>query len=264
MKGLILAGGKGTRLYPTTRAINKHILLIWDRPMVFYPIETLKEAGITDIIISLSHYQPEQFMKLLGDGKDLGVKLTYVIHGPPKGIAYAINHAHNVLGDEPFVCLLGDNIFGSSLKPYVEKFEVNPKKSLILLKEVGLEEAKNYGVAEFGVAKGKFPKGELKRLIEKPLFPPTPYIMLGAYFLNCRFFDAYSTLKPSERGEYEITDAINALLPDVRYEFYKGVWFDAGTFDSILEASQYMRGNPLLDVWRENIRRTLEDLKERR
>lgn len=241
MKGLILAGGKGTRLYPTTKVVNKHILLIYNKPMVFYPIETLKEAGITDIIISLSHYQPEQFMELLGDGKDLGVKLTYVIHGPPKGIAYAINHAQNVLGDKPFVCLLGDNIFGNSLKPYVKKFRVNPRKALILLKEIDINEAKNYGVAEFD----NFDR--LVRLIEKPKKAPSSYIMLGAYFLNSKFFKVYPNLKPSRRGEYEITDVINLLLPDVNYQFYKGRWFDCGTFNSILEASKFMRENPLFE-----------------
>lgn len=260
MKGLILAGGKGTRLYPTTRVVNKHMLLIYNQPMVFYPIQTLRDAGITDIVISLSHYQPEQFMELLGDGSDLGVKLTYIIHGPPKGIAYAINHAQNVLGDEPFVCLLGDNIFGSSLKPYVEKFEQKlwlQKDALILLKGIDIDLAKNYGVAEFGN------ENKLVKLIEKPKKAPSSYIMLGAYFLTPRFFDVYPTLKQSERGEYEITDAINALMPDVVYEFYEGVWFDCGTFDSILEASNFMKGNPLLEVWRDNIQRTLEDLKGR-
>lgn len=238
IKGIILAGGLGTRLQPLTKVVNKHLLLVYDRPMVMYPIETLREAGITDIVISLSHYQPQQFMELLGDGEELGVKLTYVIHGEPKGISYAINHAQNVLGRMPFVCLLGDNIFGASLKPFVEKFALR-QKSMILLKDVGLENAKRYGVADFVVK--NFPMGELRGLIEKPKFPPSPYIMIGAYFLTPAFFDVYPRLKPSERGEYEITDAINALMPDVTYEIYEGDWWDCGTFESILEASNYIK-----------------------
>lgn len=262
MKAIILAGGKGTRLYPTTKVVNKHLMLIYDKPMIFYAVETLKEAGITDIVISLSHDKPENFMELLGDGSELGVNLAYVIHGEPEGISYGIYHARNFLGDEPFMCYLGDNIFGGSLKPYVEMFKANPDKTLVLLKKVSYDEAKNYGVAEFVEAHGGFPRGVLLKLVEKPETPPSPYIMLGAYFLTPKFFDIYPTLKPSERGEYEITDAMNALMPDVRYEVYDGVWFDCGTFDSILEASNYMKGNPLLEEWKYGVRRTLEMMKK--
>ena len=246
MKGLILAGGKGTRLYPTTRVVNKHILLVYDRPMIMHPILTLRDAGITDIIISLSYENPQQMMELLGDGKELGVKLTYIIHGEPKGISYGIYHARHVLGCEPFVCLLGDNIFTEGLKSQIEKFKANPDKSLVVLKKVRLEEANRYGVAEFD---WEMPESEivgygkplLRRVIEKPQKPPSSYIMTGAYMLTTQFFDIYPSLTPSNRGEFEITDAINALMPNVMYEIYDDQWFDVGTFESIMEASNYLR-----------------------
>lgn len=234
MKAIILAGGKGTRLHPLTKVVNKHLMLVYDRPMIMHGIEALREAGITDIVISLSYDTPQQFMELLGDGRELGVNLAYVIHGEPKGISYSIYHARNLLGREPFMCYLGDNIFGESLRPYVEKFKADPDNALILLKEVAREEAKNYGVAYLR-------EGKLVGLIEKPGTPPSPYIMLGAYLLTSKFFDVYPSLKPSRRGEYEITDAINLLMPNVTHEIYEGVWFDCGTFDSILEASNYMK-----------------------
>lgn len=240
MKGLILAGGKGTRLYPTTKVVNKHLLLVFNKPLIMYPIETLRNSGITDITITLSKYDPDQFMKLLGDGSELGVNLSYVIHGEARGISHAIYHAKHIIGKEPFVCLLGDNIFVENLKCYVENFERNPEKILVLFKEVGFEEAKRYGVAKFG----RNPSGAglmLAKVIEKPENPPSRCIMLGAYFLNKKFFEIYPTLKRSERGEYEITEAINSMILDVEFEFYKGAWFDCGEFDSILDASNYLR-----------------------
>lgn len=243
MKGLILAGGKGTRLYPTTKVVNKHLLLVYDKPMIMYGIEAMRDAGITDITLSLSHERTpsgyiarlERFMELLGNGEELGVKLGYVIHGEPRGISYCINHARSLLGDEPFLCYLGDNIFGESLGPYVKRFQENPRESLILLKKFGIKEALRYGVAIFK-------EKELVQLVEKPqrISGDYAYAMLGAYFFTPKFFEIYPRLKPSERGEYEVTDAINALMPMVNYEIYQGEWFDCGTFDSILEASNYI------------------------
>jgi glucose-1-phosphate thymidylyltransferase len=176
------------------------------------------------------------------------VKLGYVIHGAPMGISYGINHARFLLGDEPFLCYLGDNIFGESLAPYVKRFQENPQESLILLKKLGIKEASRYGVAIFK-------EKELVQLVEKPRLSPIvgsklppwtlgagdyAYVMLGAYFFTPKFFEIYPSLKPSERGEYEVTDAVNALMPMVSYEIYQGEWFDCGTFDSILEASNYI------------------------
>jgi len=234
VKGLILAGGYGTRLYPTTKVVNKHLLLVYNKPLIMYAIETLRDAGVTDIVLSLSYRNPEQFVTLLGDGAEFGVNLTYIIHGEPLGISYAIDHAHTVLGDEPFVCFLGDNIFSSDLKPYINKFNGDSVDAMILLKEVNLEEAKRYGVACFNGDK-------LVGLEEKPATPKSNFIVVGAYFLTHKFFDVYSKLNRSARGEYEITDAINLLLPNVKYEVYDGEWFDCGTFDNMLEASKHFK-----------------------
>lgn len=235
LKGLILAGGKGTRLAPLTKVVNKHLLLVYDKPMIMYGIEAMRDAGITDIVLSLSHDKSGSFMELLGNGEELGVSLGYVIHGEPRGISYGINHARFLLSDEPFLCYLGDNIFGESLAPYVKRFQENPRENLILLKKVPVEEASRYGVAVFN-------EKELVQVVEKPTFltGDNAYIILGAYFLTPKFFEIYPRLKPSERGEYEVTDAINELMPMVSYEIYQGEWFDCGTFDSILDASNYI------------------------
>jgi len=235
LKGLILAGGLGTRLYPTTKVVNKHLLLVYDKPMIMYAINALWDAGITDIVLSLNNDKPGSFMELLGNGEELGVHLSYVVHGDPKGISYGINHARFLLGDEPFLCLLGDNIFGASLLPYVKMFRENPRESLILLKKCNMKEASRYGVAIF---KDK----DLVQLVEKPqgLTGDSAYALLGAYFFTPKFFEIFPFLKSSERGEYEVTDAINALMPTVRYEIYEGAWFDCGTFDSILEAATFI------------------------
>lgn len=237
MKGLILAGGRGTRLAPLTKVVNKHLLLVYDKPMIMYGIEAMRDSGITDIVLSLSHDKAGSFMELLGNGEELGVNLGYAIHGEPMGISYGINHARFLLGDEPFLCYLGDNIFGESLAPYVKRFQENPQESLILLKKVDIKEASRYGVAIFK-------EKELFQLVEKPRWiagaGDYAYALLGAYFFTPKFFEIYPRLKPSERGEYEVTDAVNALMPMVNYEIYQGEWFDCGTFDSILEASNYI------------------------
>ena len=234
MKGLILAGGKGTRLYPTTKVVNKHLLLIYDKPMIFYAIETLRDAGITNIIISLSDDEPGHFMKLLGKGEELGVKLSYVIHGEPKGIAYGIWEAKHLLRGEPFVVYLGDNIFTESIKGHIDYFKKH-KKPLVLLKKV--DDPSRYGVVEF--IKTNYGK-RIKRFVEKPRDPPSKFIILGVYCLTDQFFKIYPKLKPSKRGEYEITDALNLLLP-VGYTYYWGGWFDCGVFEDLYKASKWRR-----------------------
>jgi glucose-1-phosphate thymidylyltransferase len=234
MKGLILAGGLGTRLRPTTYIYNKHLIHVYDRPMIMYPIETLKKSGITDIIVSLSYDKPELFMDFLKDGSELGVKLTYVIHGKPLGIAYAINHAKHLINDK-FLAILGDNFFGESLAKYVQYFQKADLDALILVKK--MKEPQRYGVLELDG------KGKIKRLIEKPEKPPTQLAVLGAYFLSPKFFDVYPKLKPSKRGEYEITEAINLLLPKVEYKVYRGKWFDLGTPEDILQCANWVKAH---------------------
>lgn len=231
MKCLILAGGKGTRLYPTTKIYNKHLVNVYDRPMILYAIECIKNSGIRDIILSLSNSKPEQFMEFLGDGKELGVNLTYVIHGEPKGISYAINHAKHLLDksdEDKFLVYLGDNVFETDLSPYVQKFEEKSNADcMLLLKKHPNPE--RYGVAELD------DYNEIVKLYEKPNPPPSNYVALGSYFFTTKFFDIFDQITPSQRGEYEITDAINLLVPYVSYEIYKDEWFDLGTYKSILD-----------------------------
>ena len=231
MKALILAGGHGTRLRPTTLAVNKHLLPVAGKPMILYGIEALRDAGIDHIIVSIDHSNPDGFMKLLRDGDDYGVPISYVYQHGVEGIAWAINKAQPWLGEEPFVVYLGDNIFERGIKPYIEEFSKNTSKPLVLLKEVqNIEEAKRYGVALLDPPK-------LVGFIEKPQNPTSRYIVLGLYCLTSKFFDIFPRLKPSDRGEYEIMNALNGLLP-VNYKVYDGAWWDCGTYEDIHDASE--------------------------
>lgn len=228
---MILAGGHGVRLRPASVAVNKHLLPVYDKPLIMYGIEALREAGITDIYVSISTFNPFGFMDLLRDGKELGVHLSFLVQGEVKGIAWAINDAEPWVRGEPFIVYLGDNIFTTSLKPYVDNWGTAIPK--VLLKKVDLREASRYGVPSFY-------ESRIASFFEKPTKPPSEYIILGLYFLTPRFFQVFPKLRPSQRGEYEITDALNQLLP-VAYEVYEGTWWDCGTFDDMLEAGNYMR-----------------------
>jgi len=233
MRGLILAGGHGTRLHPTTQVVNKHLLNIYDKPMIFYPIEALRDAGIRDIVITVGDHDPERFFDLIGDGKELGVKIDYHFHGAPKGIAYAINEARELMRDEPFVVHLGDNIFCEDISPAVNVFR-KTLLPLIVCKSMNKRQVKNYGVP-------RFKDTRVVEVLEKPSIPPSNYAVLGLYFLTSRFFNIYEDLKPSARGEYEITDALTRLVPDLCWIKYDGGWFDCGTFEDIFQATKWRR-----------------------
>jgi len=232
MKGLVLAGGKATRLYPTTKVINKHLLPVWDKPLIMYAIEALRDAGITDIYISLSYDQPELFIKLLGKGEELGVNLGYIIHGAPKGISYGIYEARHFLQRDLFVVYLGDNIFTEGIKPLVDEFRVL-KKPMVYLKKV--DDPRRYGHPIFNS------KGDIKKFIEKPKHPQNEYGVLGVYCLTPDFFKNYSKIEASWRGEYEITDALNLLLPNVGYTYYEGDWIDCGVVEDLYRAATWRR-----------------------
>jgi len=233
LKAILLAGGRGTRLHPTTKVINKHGVLIFDLPMIFFPIMTLRDAGITDIILTLGDHDTERFFQLLGDGSELGVKIDYHYHGAPKGIAYAINMCKDRVGDEPFIVLLGDNLFCDGLEMHVKCFK-DSLKPMVVLKKMPWAQAKNYGVAYIE-------NGEIEAFAEKPTQLFSDDVVLGVYFLDKRFFEAYRSLKASDRGEYEITDALHAMREYLSYSWYGGRWFDLGTFEDILEASIWRR-----------------------
>ena len=202
MKGVILAGGLGTRLYPLTKVTNKHLLPVYNKPMIYYPINTLIEAGITDILIVTGGNSAGDFLRLLGNGKDFGLKhLNYTYQEGEGGIADALLLAEHFAGGDKIVVILGDNIIEKSIKKEVDIFKKQKVGARILLKEV--ENPERFGVAEIK-------KGKIVRIIEKPKKPPSNLVVTGIYMYDNQVFDIIRTLEPSDRGELEITDVNNA------------------------------------------------------
>ncbi len=223
MKGVILAGGLGTRLYPLTKITNKHLLPVYDEPMIYYPIKALVETGIEDIMIVTGGNQAGEFLRLLGNGKEFGLKhLNYTYQEREGGIAEALGLCEHFVDGDKVVVFLGDNIIGESLEPAVREFEKQGSGARILLKEV--EDPTDYGVAKFDE------NGEIVEIIEKPKVPPSHFAVVGIYMYDPYVFDIIKTLKPSDRGELEITDVNNAYLRQgkLRYSILQGFWADAG------------------------------------
>ena len=231
MKGVILAGGLGKRLYPLTKITNKHLLPIFSKPMIYYPLETLLEAGIHDILIVTGGSNAGDFLRLLGDGAEFGnCHLNYTYQQGERGIAQALNLAAHFVGKDKAVVMLGDNIIEKSIAPYVEKFQKQSAGARVLLKEV--EDPERFGVAEI--------RGEqIVSIEEKPIYPKSSYIVIGIYLYDSNVFDVVKTLKPSARGELEITDVNNFYVSKglMEYDLLDGWWSDAGTFDSLLRAN---------------------------
>lgn len=232
IKGIILAGGTGSRLLPLTKVTNKHLLPIYNRPMIYYPIEMLKSAGIKEIMVVTGTYHAGDIFSLLGSGKDFGVKFTYRVQDEAGGIPQAISLAEDFVGDDKFISINGDNIIFESLKPFADEFEKSNAGMQILLYRGTEEEAKKSGVA---VCEGK----KVTRVIEKPQQPPSNNIIIGIYFMESDVFDVIKKLKPSKRGETEITDVQRHYLEKggLRAEFLKGKWLDAGDFEDLLHAN---------------------------
>jgi glucose-1-phosphate thymidylyltransferase len=231
LKGVVLAGGLGTRLYPLTKVTNKHLLPVYNKPMIYYPILTLVEAGIKDILIVTGGNSAGDFLKLLGNGKEFGLShLSFVYQEGEGGIAAALSLAEHFCDNDKMVVILGDNIVEKSIKKEVEIFEKQEKGARILLKEV--ENPERFGVAEIK-------DGKIVRIIEKPKIPPSNLAVTGIYMYDNQVFDIIRTLKPSERGELEITDVNNKYLEmgQLTYGILDGWWTDAGTFDSLLKAN---------------------------
>jgi glucose-1-phosphate thymidylyltransferase len=230
MKGLILAGGTGTRLDPLTRVTNKHLLPIYDRPMIFYPIETLRQMGIREVMVVLGGRSVGDIVELLGDGSDFGLDLTYRYQREAKGIAHAIGLARDFVGDDAFCVVLGDNIIrADGLAALGQAFEAGGWGAGTLL--FGVRDPERFGVAEIN--------GE--RLVgfeEKPAEPKSNLIPIGLYFLRPDAFEVISRLRPSGRGELEITDVLNHYVADDRlfWQVLQGEWSDAGTVESLLSA----------------------------
>jgi glucose-1-phosphate thymidylyltransferase len=231
MKGIILAGGLGTRLYPLTKITNKHLISVYDKPMIFYPIGTLINAGITDIMIVTGGNHAGDFLRLMGNGKEFGLKhINYTYQEGEGGIADALSLAEYFADGEPICVVLGDNIIEKNISKAVNDFKKQKKGAKILLKEV--PDPERFGVAEIK-------NGKLINIVEKPKSPKSNMAVIGIYLFDERVFDIVKTLKPSDRGELEITDVNNAYVKEgtMSWEMLDGWWTDAGTFESLLRAS---------------------------
>jgi glucose-1-phosphate thymidylyltransferase len=227
MKGVILAGGLGTRLHPLTKVTNKHLLPVHDKPMIYYPIQTLVNAGIRDILLVTGGNSAGDFLRLLGNGKEFGLQhLNYTYQEGEGGIAAALSLAEYFVNREPVCVVLGDNIIEKNIIAATRAYEKQNGGAKILLKEV--KDPQRFGVA---VLEGD----RLVKIEEKPKEPKSPYITTGIYFYDHEVFDIIRTLKPSARGELEITDVNNAYLDRGRltWDILDGWWTDAGTFESL-------------------------------
>jgi glucose-1-phosphate thymidylyltransferase len=235
MKGIILAGGTGSRLSPLTKVTNKHLLPIYDKPMIYYPIETLKSAGIKEILIITGTSHAGDIMALLGSGKEFGVNFTYRVQDTAGGLPHAIALAENFVGNDKFVSINGDNLLFESIKDYVNEFDKGNELSRILLFESTPEEASKAGVA---VLKGE----NVKKVIEKPKNPPTNWIAIGVYMYTKDVFNIIRTLKPSARGELEISDLHNHYIKknSLKASKLKKEWMDAGSFEELLRANNFV------------------------
>ncbi|HKP35824.1 MAG TPA: sugar phosphate nucleotidyltransferase [Pyrinomonadaceae bacterium] len=231
MKGVVLAGGLGSRLRPLTSVTNKHLLPVFDRPMIYYPIQTLVNAGINDIMIVTGGNSAGDFLRLLGNGKAFGLKhLNYTYQDGEGGIAAALSLVEHFAGQEPICVVLGDNIIQGNIKAAADAYRKQGHGAKILLKKV--PDPQRFGVPELD-------GDRVVRIDEKPAEPKSAYAVIGIYMYDARVFDIIRTLKPSGRGELEITDVNNAYIErdEMTWDELTGWWSDAGTFESLLYAS---------------------------
>jgi len=231
MKGVVLAGGTGSRLSPLTRVTNKHLLPVYDKPMVYYPIQTLVNAGIQEILLVTGGKNAGEFLRLLGNGRDFGLKhINYTYQEGEGGIADALGLAEHFADGKPVCVVLGDNIIENNVRHAVENFKKQSHGAKILLKEV--QDAERFGVAEVR-------DNRVVSIEEKPRNPKSNYAVIGVYLYDGTVFQKIRRLKPSGRGELEITDVNNFYLEEgnLTYEILDGWWTDAGTFESLLRAN---------------------------
>jgi glucose-1-phosphate thymidylyltransferase len=241
VKGIVLAGGSGSRLYPLTKITNKHLLPIYDKPMVYYPIQTLVGAGITDILLVTGGRNSGDFLRLLGNGKEFGLKhLNYTYQEGEGGIADALALAEHFSDGDQVCVILGDNLIEGNIRAAVEEFKRQKPGAGIFLKEVS--DAQRFGVAEL--------QGQrIVGIEEKPKNPKSNYAVTGIYLYDATVFDKCRELKPSHRGELEITDVNNAYIGEgaMTFSVLEGWWTDAGTFDSLLRAANLVAAQHLLE-----------------
>ncbi len=234
MKGIVLAGGTGSRLYPLTKVTNKHLLPVGEKPMIYHPIEKLLEAGIQEILIVTGTEHMGDVVNLLGSGKDFGCRFTYKVQDEAGGIAQALGLAENFAGDDPVVVILGDNIFEHSLQKAMDNYE--GAGAQILIQEV--HDPERYGVAELD-------GDRVISIEEKPKNPKSNYAVTGIYFYDATVYECIKTLKPSGRGELEITDVNNHYIAKgvMKSSVLEGWWTDAGTPESYRHANELARNN---------------------
>ncbi|MDP4011536.1 MAG: sugar phosphate nucleotidyltransferase [Candidatus Roizmanbacteria bacterium] len=230
MKGIILAGGRATRLRPLTKITSKQLLPVYDKPMIFHPIETLTQAGIQDILIIIAPEYAGQFLNLLGTGSDFGAKFTYEIQEEPRGLADAFIIGEHFIGNDNVTMILGDNIFDENFSSVVQNFQSGGH---VFAKKV--QDPQRYAVIEFDEHQN------VLSIIEKPQVPKSDYAMVGLYILDNRASKFAKNVKPSARDEIEIPDVINQYLPsgELKVTTLSGIWEDAGTFDSLLKVNNY-------------------------
>jgi len=237
MKGIILAGGSGTRLHPLTLSVSKQLMPVFDKPMIYYPLSTLLEAGISEILIISTPHDMPNFKKLLGDGSSLGCRFEYAIQKVPNGLAQAFVIGEDFIGDDPVALILGDNIFYGAGMPQLLKDNSKPQGGVIYACHVS--DPERYGVVEFDA------DAKAVSIEEKPENPKSNYAVPGLYFYDNSVIDIAKSIQPSSRGEYEITDVNKAYLS--RGKLQVGVldrgtaWLDTGTFNSLMQASQFVQ-----------------------
>ena len=237
LRGIVLAGGTGSRLMPLTKVTNKHLLPVGHKPMVFYPIEKLTGVGIEEILIVTGVEHMGDVVSLLGSGKDFGCRFTYKVQDQAGGIAQALALAENFANGQPLTVILGDNIFQANLQTYVERFITQKTGARILLKQV--EHPRRFGVAELS-------GDRIVGIEEKPEHPKSNFAVTGIYFYDASVFDIIRTLKPSARGEFEISHVNDLYINkgQLAYDILEGWWTDAGTFESLTRANELVIDEP--------------------
>lgn len=233
LKGVVLAGGSGSRLFPLTLVTNKHLLPVYDRPMIYYPLHTLRDMGCEEVMVVVGGRSVGDILELLHDGSDIGLTLTYRYQRGALGIAHGIGLAREFAGDDPIAIVLGDNIVRGSLREFADSFLAGSEEAGAVLKHV--PDPERFGVAEFSA------DGRLLGFEEKPAQPKSSLIPIGVYLFRPPVFEVIETLEPSARGEFEITELLNHFLErgSLAHTLLDGEWEDAGTIGSLLEANRF-------------------------
>ncbi|MFQ5951510.1 MAG: glucose-1-phosphate thymidylyltransferase, partial [Candidatus Geothermarchaeales archaeon] len=233
MKGIILHGGRGTRLRPLTHTGPKQLIPVANKPISQHVLESILQCEIEEVAMVLGNIFPEKVREHYGDGSEFGAKITYVAQGEPRGIAHAIGMCQEFTGDSPFVACLGDNLFKGGIKPFVKEFQTSNSEGMVILSEA--DDPQRFGVARFDE------EGRFVGVVEKPKFPPSSYALTGVYLFKPTVFEMIRRLKPSSRNELEITEAIQLLIDNnytVDHSFVEGWWKDTGTCEDILESNR--------------------------